>query len=475
MASSKTLMVTISGIRGIFGAGLDAATVVRFAGAYGAWTRRRALAAGTLADGARPLVVVGRDARLTGAICADLVSATLRSVGCDVLDAGLATTPTVEMGVIHERAAGGIILSASHNPAEWNALKLLNERGEFLSPDEAREVIALAAADADAGEVSGTVSVDEIGEVHRADLLDAHIDAILALPYIDADAIRARGFHVLVDGINSVGAVALPRLLGALGVARVTLVNGTPDGRFARTPEPLPENLVETCAAVREAGADLGLVVDPDADRLALVDETGAYVVEELTQVMAADFLWGKRPGAFVTNLSSSRAIEDVAARYGQAVERSAVGEVNVVVRMQEIGATLGGEGNGGVILPDLHHGRDALAGAALVLQHLAETGQTLSEWRATLPDYRIAKHKVSVEGLDAAALLAALAARYADGGEGIRGVSTLDGVKVDLDGGWVHVRASNTEPILRIYAEAATDAEAAALAERFTAELLAG
>ncbi len=468
-------MVTISGIRGIFGAGLDAATVVRFAGAYGAWTRRRALASGRLSAGQRPLVVVGRDARVTGEICADLVSATLRSVGCDVLDAGLSSTPTVEMGVQQQGASGGIILSASHNPAEWNALKLLNERGEFLSPDEAREVIALAGADADAGMVSGTVSYDAIGELRREDLLDAHIAAVLALPFIDADVIRARRFHVLVDGINSVGAIALPRLLDALGVARVTLVNGTPDGRFARTPEPLPENLVATCEAVREAGADLGLVVDPDADRLALVDETGAYVVEELTQVMAADFLWGKRPGPFVTNLSSSRAIEDVAARHGQTVHRSAVGEVNVVVEMHRVGATLGGEGNGGVILPDLHHGRDALVGAALVLQHLAETGQALSQWKASLPDYRIAKHKVSVNGLDAGALLTSLAARYADGGEGVRGVSALDGVKVDLDGGWVHVRASNTEPILRIYAESATDAEAQALAERFTAELLAG
>ena len=469
---TRTLMVTISGIRGIFGAGLGAATVVRFAGAYGAWVRHRAEAQGI--EG-RPAVVVGRDARVTGALCADLVCATLASVGCDVLDAGLATTPTVEMGVIQQQARGGVILSASHNPAEWNALKLLNERGEFLSPDQAREVIALAAADGASGEVAGTVAYDQIGAVRAVDLLDDHVAAILALPYIDVDAIRARGFHVLVDGINSVGAIALPRLLDALGVARVTLVNGTPDGRFARTPEPLPENLTGTCAAVADAGADLGLVVDPDADRLALVDETGTYVSEELTQVMAADMLWGVRPGPFVTNLSSSRAIEDVAARHGQTVSRSAVGEVNVVVEMHRVGATLGGEGNGGVILPDLHHGRDALAGAALVLQHLASTGKTLSEWRASLPDYRIAKHKVSVDGLDAAALLRSLAARYADGGEGIRGVSTLDGVKVDLDAGWVHVRASNTEPILRIYAEAATDAEAQALAERFTGELLAG
>jgi phosphomannomutase len=460
---APTLMVTISGIRGIFGSGLDAATVVRFAGAYGTWTRRRAEA-----DGRAALVVVGRDARVTGDVCARLVTATLQSVGCSVLDAGLATTPTVEMGVLLEGAAGGVILSASHNPAEWNALKLLNEDGEFLTPDQAREVIALAEAG-----TAETVGYERLGTYEARDLLDAHIDKILALPFIEAETIRARGFHVLVDGINSVGAVALPRLLDALGVAHVTLVNGEPHGRFARTPEPLPENLGETCRAVADAGAELGFVVDPDADRLALVDETGAYVVEELTQVMAADFLWGKRPGPFVTNLSSSRAIEDVAARHGQEVHRSAVGEINVVVKMKEVGATLGGEGNGGVILPDLHHGRDALVGAALVLQHLAETGQTLSAWRAALPDYRIAKHKLSVNGLDAPALLAALADRYERDGSGIRGVSTEDGVKVDLAEGWVHVRASNTEPILRVYAEAATDQAADALATRFKAELV--
>ncbi len=280
---------------------------------------------------------------------------------------------------------------------------------------------------------------------------------------------------MLVDGINSVGAVALPALLAALGVEKVTLVNGEPNGLFARTPEPLPENLVDTCRAVAEAGADLGLVVDPDADRLAFVDETGTYVLEELTQVMAADFLWGHRPGPFVTNLSSSRAIEDVAARHGQQTYRSAVGEANVVVMMQDVGATLGGEGNGGVILPDLHYGRDALAGAALVLQHLADTRQTLSQWRASLPDYRIAKHKLSVAGLDAPALLQALAARYEASGSGAVAVSTVDGVKVDLPEGWVHVRASNTEPILRIYAEATTDEAAATLAARFERELMEG
>lgn len=461
----KTLMVTISGVRGIFGAGLDATTIVRFAGAYGTWTRRRAEAAGR-----RPLVVVGRDARVTGEVCARLVTATLQSVGCDVLDAGLATTPTVEMGVVQERASGGIILSASHNPAEWNALKLLNETGEFLDPDQAREVIALA----DAGEAD-TVSYDRLGTFEARDLLEAHVDAILDLPYIDREAIARRGFRVVVDGINSVGALALPRLLERLGVEDVTVLNAEPNGRFAHNPEPLPAHLGGILDEVRASGADLGLVVDPDADRLAFVADGGDYVSEELTQVLAADMLWRHRAGPFVTNLSSSRAIEDVAARYGAETHRSAVGEVNVVVKMHAVGAVLGGEGNGGVILPDLHHGRDALAGTALVLSHLATTGQALSDWVADLPQYAIAKHKLPVDGLDASALLAALARRYEAGGAGVRGVSTVDGVKVDLEDGWVHVRASNTEPILRVYAEAPSAAAANALAERFKAELLEG
>lgn len=460
----KTLMVTISGVRGIFGAGLDAATIVRFAGAYGTWTRRRAEAAGR-----RPLVVVGRDARVTGDVCARLVTATLQSVGCDVLDTGLATTPTVEMGVVLEKASGGIILSASHNPAQWNALKLLNETGEFLDPDQAREVIALADEEAD------TVSYDRLGTYEARDLLDEHIDAVLDLDFIDRDAIARRGFRVVVDGINSVGAIALPRLLDRLGVTDVTVLNGEPNGLFAHNPEPLPAHLTGILDEVRTSGADIGLVVDPDADRLAFVADGGDYVSEELTQVLAADMLWRVKSGPFVTNLSSSRAIEDVAARYGEKTFRSAVGEVNVVVKMHEVGAALGGEGNGGVILPDLHHGRDALAGTAMILSHLAATGQTLSEWVADLPDYRIAKHKLSVDGLDAKALLAALATKYEAGGDGIRGVSTVDGVKVDLADGWVHVRASNTEPILRIYAEAPSDEAADALAERFKAELLAG
>lgn len=456
---AKTLMVSISGIRGIFGAGLDPATLVRYTQAYGTWCRRRAEARGGDA-----VVVVGRDARVTGALCARIVHGTLQAAGCDVVDADLATTPTVEMAVLKEEAAGGIILSASHNPAEWNALKLLNEKGEFLSPEEGEEVLRLA----DEGGAE-TVAFDAAGSYRQADYLDYHVDRILALDFIDADAIRARGFKVVVDGINSVGGFALPRLLERLGVTDVLVLNGEPTGRFAHTPEPLPANLVDTIARVEEAGADVGFVVDPDADRLALVQDGGTYVSEELTQVLAADFLWRFRKGPFVTNLSSSRAIEDVAARHGQQVHRSAVGEINVVKKMQAVDAVLGGEGNGGVILPDLHYGRDALVGAAMILQHLANEGAALSEVVAGLPRYAIAKNKLPLGDLDAQALLGRLAERYRDAGP-----STVDGVKIDLDEGWVHLRTSNTEPILRVYSEAGSREEADALGRRFMDELQA-
>lgn len=448
------LIVSISGIRGVFGDGLSPAVLVRFTSAYGAWLRERARRV--------PTVVVGRDGRVTGEVCSRIVTATLQSVGCHVIDAGLATTPTVEMGVLKEQADGGIILSASHNPAEWNALKLLDERGEFLSAEDGQAVIDRAESGEDF-----TVSYDRLGTYRSANFLPYHIEQILALPYIHPEQIAARDFKVVVDGINSVGGIALPALLEALGVERVHVVNGEPTGRFAHGAEPLPEHLTETTALVKETGADLGLVVDPDADRLALIADGGTFFGEEKTQVVAADFLMRKEPGPFATNLSSSRLIEDVMARYGQPVHRSAVGEVNVVEAMRAHGAVLGGEGNGGVILPALHYGRDALAGAALVLQFLAETGQSLSELGASYPEYHISKNKLPLDGLDADALLGALAERYA--GERI---STVDGVKIDFDEGWVHLRTSNTEPIVRIYTEARTRDEAEALAERFKREL---
>ena len=460
------LLATVSGIRGVFGDGLDPAVLVRYASAFGAWLSRQ--------TEARPRVVVGRDGRVTGDVCARIVTATLQAAGCDVIDGGLATTPTVAMGVLKHAADGAVILSASHNPAQWNALKLLDRRGEFLGPDEGAEVLALADADASGGVETQTVGYEALGTYATDDLLPYHVEKILELPFVNLGAIRARGFRVVVDAVNSVGAFAMPALLEALGVTDVEVLNADVTGLFAHDPEPLPANLGQITARVRDSGADLGIVVDPDVDRLAFVEDGGRFFGEELTQVVAADFILGKTPGPVATNLSSSRAIGDVAARYGQTVERSKVGEIHVVRAMQRVGAVVGGEGNGGVILPGLHYGRDALVGVAIVLQHLAETGKHLSEVRAELPVYAIAKHKVSLTpDMDAASLLDAFAASAAEQG-GAR-VSTLDGVKVDTEEGWVHVRASNTEPILRIYAEAPTTEAAEALAAQAEADLLEG
>lgn len=455
---AQTLVVSISGVRGIFGAGLDSEVIVRFASAYGAWILKQEPTSRT--------VVVGRDARVSGPVCADLVMRTLQSQGIDVVDAGLATTPTVEMAVLQEKAAGGIVLSASHNPAEWNALKLLNARGEFLPPTDANEVI-----EASKQKSTAWAAWDSLGDRRTADYLPAHIEAVCGLEGIDADRIAARDFKVVVDAVNSVGGIALPALLERLGVREEQIVklHCEPTGRFAHPAEPLPQNLTEIIARVGEENADIGLVVDPDADRLALIADGGVYVSEELTQVLAADYWWRSHSGPFATNLSSSRAIEDVAARHGEEVFRSAVGEINVVERMKEVGAVIGGEGNGGVILPDLHYGRDALVGTALILQHLANTGLKLSEWVAEMPVYHIAKLKTDIGDLDPDALLTRMADKYA--GEKI---STIDGVKIDLDEGWVHMRKSNTEPIIRVYAEAGSDEAANQLGQRFMEELLA-
>lgn len=454
----KRLIVSISGIRGIFGNGLDADVLVRFTSAYGAWCKRQAT---------RPIIVIGRDGRVTGPLCASIVSSTLRSIGCDVVDIGLAATPTVEMAVLKERATGGIIVSASHNPEEWNGLKLLNGSGEFLSPDEAAQVIELADQPC-----RGYVEFDEIGSFREASCLDYHVERILDLSFIDPRQIADQDFRIVVDGINSVGGIAIPALLRALGVRddQMVCVNCEPTGRFAHPAEPLSANLIDTCKLVLENEADLGIVVDPDVDRLALIEDGGTYMSEELTQVLAADFLWKHRPGAFVTNLSASRAIEDVAARYGMDVHRAAVGEINVVVKMHEVNASLGGEGNGGVILPDLHHGRDALVGVAMVLQHMAETNQSLSELRADLPSYSIVKLKTEIGSLDPDSLLQSIAERYSN-----ERTDTTDGVKIDFDEGWVHMRKSNTEPIIRVYAESESMEEATALGERFMRELVVG
>lgn len=459
MPTDDTLIASISGIRGIIGRGLDPAVLVRYAGAYGTWCRSRFQDEDT-----NPAVVVGRDARVSGSACSQVVVGTLRGMGCDVIDLGLASTPTVEMAVLQADAAGGVVLSASHNPEEWNALKLLNEDGEFLTPEQGDTVIEMA----DAG-TARPVPAGHMGAYRTREVLCDHIDAILDLDLIDPPTIAAQNLSVVVDGINSVGGVALPRLLHQLGVAEenVHCLNCEPTGRFAHPAEPRPDHLEQLTAAVRRRGADLGLAVDPDADRLALVDDNGRFILEELTQVLAADFLWRHREGPFVTNLSSSRAIEDVAARHGQPVYRSAVGEIKVVQRMKEVGAVLGGEGNGGVIVPDLHYGRDALAGTALILQHVAESGQTLAELHDALPHYAMTKDKLPLPDVAPSRLLETLAARYQDEDH-----STIDGLKIDFEASWVHIRPSNTEPILRVYAEAPTEKDAEALTRRFKDEL---
>lgn len=456
---STTLIASVSGIRGIFGNGLDPEVLARYAGAYGAWRRRWAASATR-----PPVVVVGRDARVTGEVCASIVIATLRSVGIDVVDAGLAATPTVEMAVTALNASGGIVLSASHNPPEWNALKLLNEKGEFLSPEEGEEVLCLA----ERGKAD-MASWDSLGGYRREDFLAYHIDRILDLEYIDADAIARKDFSIVIDAVNSVGGVALPALLKRLGVReeRIRCLYCEPTGLFAHPAEPLPEHLSALTETVAAEGADAGLAVDPDADRLALVADGGTYMGEELTQVIAAEFMWQVRAGSFATNLSSSRAIDHVAASFGQQVFRSPVGEIHVVKKMQEVGAVLGGEGNGGVILPDLHYGRDALAGAALVLQHMANRSESLSAMKARLPKYVLSKNKASVGEHDPETLLAILTERYRE-----YEPNTVDGLKIELGAGWVHLRKSNTEPIVRIYAEAPSKELASALAVRFMAEV---
>lgn len=454
--SNGTLIASISGIRGIVGDGLDPSVLVRYASAFGTWAKRRAVE-----ENRPPVVVVGRDARPSGPMCMSIVMATLQGMGCDVVDAGLATTPTVEMAVLEENAAGGVILSASHNPESWNALKLLNEHGEFLTPEEGKTVMQMA----DRGQAE-PVGVNDLGSVRSHDYLDMHIQEILDLDAIRPEKIAGAGLTAVVDGVNSVGGVALPALLDALGVTVIEL-NCEPTGRFAHPAEPRPAHLTDLTARVKAEGADLGIAVDPDADRLALVDNKGRFVLEELTQVIAADFWWQHHDGPFVTNLSSSRAIEDIADKHGQTVHRSAVGEINVVMLMKDVEAVLGGEGNGGVIVPDLHYGRDALAGTAIVLQHLAASGHTLAEVHDAMPTYEIVKDKLPLPDLDVDALLAEVASRH-DG----ESMSDVDGLKISFSDRWVHMRPSNTEPILRVYAEAPTAADAQDLADRFKDEL---
>lgn len=454
-----TLIKSISGIRGTIGGpsgeNLTPPDVVKFTTAY-----VRLIAART--EGRKPVVVVGRDARISGEMVSNLVEGTLLACGADVINAGLCTTPGTEMDVIVNRADGGIIITASHNPRQWNALKLLNSRGEFLSDAEGKQVLALSEEEFDYPEI------DAIGHVlSRAPFNDEHIRRVLALPLVDVEAVRRRRYKVVVDAVNSVGGVVIPKLLRELGCEVVEL-NCEPTGDFAHNPEPLPENLTGISEAVVREKADLGVVVDPDVDRLAFVSEDGTMFGEEYTLVAVADYILSKTPGDTVSNLSSSRALRDVTERHGCRYYASAVGEVNVTTKMREVGAVIGGEGNGGVIYPELHYGRDALVGTALFLTWLTERGLTMTQLRATYPSYFASKNKIQLTpAIDVDKVLREVKERYAN-----ENVNDIDGVKIDFPENWVHLRKSNTEPIIRVYTEAKSMDEADALAKRFIAEI---
>lgn len=449
-----SLIKSISGIRGTIGGpagdGLSPIDIVKFTAAFAKFT------AGNTTKTSRT-IVVGRDARLSGPMVDRLVTGTLMGMGFDVVDIDLASTPTTELAVVWENACGGLILTASHNPRQWNALKLLNEHGEFLSDREGKEVLRLAESlDFD------FAGVDELGKVYVNTTYNRrHIDAVLALPLVDTEAIRNAHFTVAVDAVNSVGGVIIPQLLKALGVEKVVELNCTPTGDFAHTPEPIPENLTGIADLMATGAADVAFVVDPDVDRLAIVDENGKMFGEEYTLVSVADYVLQHTPGNTVSNLSSSRALADVTRARGGEYNAAAVGEVNVTTKMKDTGAVIGGEGNGGVIYPELHYGRDALVGVALFLTLLAKSGKKVSELRKTYPAYEIVKMKLVLEpATDVDAILAAVKERYAN-----EQITDIDGVKIDFADGWVHLRKSNTEPIVRIYAEAHDAAEATALA----------
>ena len=455
-----TLIKSISGIRGTIGGpcgeGLTPVDIVSFTYAYCACLKTRL---GEPRNGSRFKIVVGRDARISGAMVEQLVCGTAIACGVDVIKCGLASTPTTELAVRFSGADGGIILTASHNPRQWNALKLLNENGEFLTAAQGKEILDLAAA----GEFDFS-DVDNLGTITEHDFTDEHIDSVLALEAVDAEAVKVAGFKVVLDAINSVGGIIMPRLLERLGVECITL-NGEPTGQFAHNPEPLPKNLEQLSATVRESGADLGISVDPDVDRLAFICEDGEPFVEEYTLVAVADYLLdeavkkGRKNLCTVSNLSSSRALRDVTEKHGGTYYAAAVGEVNVTTKMHEVGAIIGGEGNGGVIYPESHCGRDAMVGVALFLSNLAHKKMSVSAYKATLPEYYIAKNRIDLS--DSALIdriLDAVKEHFAS-----EKINTIDGVKVDFESRkqWVHLRRSNTEPIIRIYSEAQTPAEA--------------
>ena len=458
-----SLIKSISGIRGTIGGAPDdnltPIDAVKFAAAYGTWLKKHIYKN-------RVKVVVGRDARISGEMVQNLVQYTLVGLGIDVVDIGLSTTPTVEVAVTMEQADGGIILTASHNPKQWNALKLLNSKGEFLNAQEGEEILRIAAANE-----FTFAEVDALGHItHNDTYIQRHIDAVLSLlPLATLEAIRKRKFKVAVDAVNSTGGIAIPLLLERLG-AEVVPLYCEPNGQFPHNPEPLKEHLSDICAKVVEVKADLGVVVDPDVDRLALITEEGEMFGEEYTLVACADYYLGKKKGNVVSNLSSSRALRDIAEKHGVEYAAAAVGEVNVVTKMKEVNAVIGGEGNGGVIFPELHYGRDALVGVVLFLSLLVEKGITVSALRRSYPAYFMSKNKIQLtSGLNPDKVLLAMQEKYAH-----EQITTIDGLKIDFPFSWVHLRKSNTEPIIRIYTEAKSQAEADALATRFMEEMAA-
>jgi len=453
-----TLIKSISGIRGTIGGKTgDALTpldIVKFTAAFGTWVKTTT---------GKNTIVLGRDARISGEMVNNIVVGTLQGLGINVVDIGLSTTPTVEMAVPLENAGGGIILTASHNPIQWNALKLLNDKGEFISGEEGATVLEIAEQEA-----FDFAQVKKLGKhTFKSDYIEKHIQMILQLPLVDVEAVKARGFKVVIDCVNSTGGLSVPPLLRALGV-EVKEMFCDPTGDFPHNPEPLPENLHDICNELTKGRYDLGIVVDPDVDRLALINEDGTPFGEEYTLVAVADYILQNNKGNTVSNLSSTRALKDVTIKHGGKYEAAAVGEVNVVNQMKATNAIIGGEGNGGIIYPELHYGRDALVGIALFLTHLAKFGKTASRLRASYPNYHISKNKIELTpNIDVDAILESIKEKYSS-----NPVNTIDGVKIDFESEWVHLRKSNTEPIIRIYSESANQATAEHLANKIISDI---
>lgn len=453
------LIKSISGIRGTIGGRsgdtLSPLDIVKFTAAYGTWLMQQ---------GSNKKVVTGRDGRISGALVQRLVISTLNALGLDVTDLDLSTTPTVEMAVKFEEAAGGIILTASHNPQDWNALKLLNHNGEFISAEDGAKILEIAAT-----ENFSFAPVEKLGScTTNSTALNQHIETIVNYPLVDVAAIKKRKFKIVVDAINSTGAIAVPALLKALGVKDVTVLNAEVNGRFAHNPEPLPQHLTQLCTEVNKRQADLGIAVDPDVDRLCFVCEDGSLFGEEYTLVAVADYILQSRKGNTVSNMSSTKALKDVTIRHGGEYFSSAVGEVNVVNRMKEVNAVIGGEGNGGIIVPDLHYGRDALIGIALFLSHLSHSNKTTKQLRRSYPDYFISKNKIELEkGVDVKKIFENIKVKYKN-----NPANTEDGLKIEFENDWVHLRTSNTEPIIRIYAESNFETTAENIARRMMKDI---